>query len=54
MRVVWLGALVVALAGCATMERHVTVWQAADPGGVYPSGPLSGEPAYFVGWHVYH
>lgn len=46
-------ALLVALAGCATVERHVTVYQQDDRGGLYPAGPMSGEPAYFVGWRLY-
>jgi len=45
--------LVAALASCATVERHVTVWQVDDPGGVYPAGPMSGDPAYFVGWRLF-
>jgi hypothetical protein len=53
---VWAAGLlalaVLAAAGCARVERHVVVWRADDPGGVYPSGPLNGDPAYFVGWRV--
>jgi len=50
----WAGALVCALAaGCATVDRHVTVYQTDDRGGLYPAGPLSGEPAYHVGWRIY-
>jgi hypothetical protein len=45
--------LLVALASCATVERHVTVYQTEDRGGIYPAGPISGEPAYHVGWRLF-
>src|SRR6266404_4355107 len=32
------------LAGC------LTAYTREAPGGVYPEGPLSGPPSYYVGW----
>lgn len=42
----------VSLAGCAKVDRHVTVYQTDDRGGLYPAGPISGEPTYHVGWRI--
>jgi hypothetical protein len=36
--------LALPLAGC------LTAWTKEAPSGVYPGGPLSGPPTYFVGW----
>ena len=47
------GVLVTAITGCATVNRHVTVYQSDDRGGLYPAGPISGEPSYHVGWRIY-
>ncbi|MGD9884299.1 MAG: hypothetical protein AB7F22_29295 [Reyranella sp.] len=45
--------LVAVLSSCARVDRHVTVYQTDDRGGLYPAGPLSGEPTYHVGWRIY-
>ncbi|GEP52874.1 hypothetical protein [Reyranella soli] len=43
-----LGALVTVLAGCE--GEGITAWRKDDPGGIYPAGEMSGEPAFGIGW----
>jgi hypothetical protein len=43
-----LGAFLTILAGCA--GNQFNAYRKDAPGGVYPAGEMSGEPAYYVGW----
>lgn len=53
-RAAGMGAIVaVFLTGCAKVDRHVTVYQTDDRGGLYPAGTISGEPTYHVGWRIF-
>jgi len=53
-RAAGVGAIVaVLITGCAKVDRHVTVYQTDDRGGLYPAGAISGEPTYHVGWRIF-
>ncbi|WP_395713332.1 hypothetical protein [Reyranella sp.] len=53
-RAAGVGAIAAALlTGCSKIDRHVTVYQTDDRGGLYPADTSSGEPTYHVGWRIF-